>query len=81
MRLALTLWTTPFLSRVRAEKEFDSPEFVQETLEVLSVKLRAKATDLPAQKDELVALVKALRKTLKVRDLNAPFRALPTVSA
>ena len=36
-------------------------------MEVLSVKLRAKATDLPAQKDELVALVKALRKTLRVR--------------
>ena len=31
------------------------------------MKLRAKATDLPAQKDELVLLVKALRKTLKVR--------------
>ena len=50
-----------------AEKEFDSPEFLQETTEVLTVKLRAKATDLPAQKDELVLLVKALRKTLKAR--------------
>jgi len=40
---------------------------LQETTEVLTMKLRAKATDLPAQKDELVLLVKALRKTLKVR--------------
>jgi hypothetical protein len=31
------------------------------------MKLRAKATDLPAQKEELVTLVKMLRKTLKAR--------------
>ena len=42
---------------------------------MLSVKLRAKATDLPAQKDELVALVKALRKTLKVRPATTRGRA------
>ena len=57
---------------ITAEKEFDSPEFLQETTEVLTVKLRAKATDLPAQKDELVLLVKALRKSLKARLPCAP---------
>jgi hypothetical protein len=54
-----------------AAKEFDSPEFVQETLDVLGMKLRAKATDLPAQKEELVTLVKMLRKTLKARLLRS----------
>ena len=48
-------------------KEFDSKEFLQETTDVLTLKLRAHASDLPAQKDELVQLVKALKKTLKVR--------------
>jgi hypothetical protein len=36
-------------------------------MDALGMKLRAKASDLPAQKDELVALVKMLRKTLKAR--------------
>ena len=39
---------------------------MQEAIDVLSVRLRAKATALPAQKEELVSLVKALRKTLTV---------------
>ncbi len=47
--------------------EFDSPEFLKETTDALTMKLRAKKEDLPAQKDELVLLVKMLRKTLTVR--------------
>ncbi len=72
-----------------AAKEFDSPEFLQETTDLLGMKLRAKATDLPAQKEELVTLVKMLRKTLKARLLrlrchnrtlhvNCPFPAPPS---